>query len=1206
MVITDADLVDFNNLTQTFAQVIKLMQAELDVSVYTGTRTVEIRFGDALAGATGLETTYSSLDPLPLGPLRELINDLHLSTLEPAWSSAHGGALRLRAVFEEEGTEIRGTLDFDLKHMALDLFFVPGLDRIGQLTWAIETGVVIDGPALLDAQKRQIESALVESELTLALTEALAPVTRSLGLYLGLDRSPLSRGRFESVQITDGRADFREAPEGGRRLDVIFDAVSVFDDSDWPGQGELSFMPTVQGISQPFSEEYSAASGTRVALQGAHWRVPIVLAEGADLSIALTMRDRETIGKDETRGTAHARFTASELGELGQPRRFDVRSDAGDFEVHGRIEDPIAEPDLTGTREVRVVLEQVQQLRDRDSFGKGEVAFQLIVNGFPSSVSVAHKAAGRDDASFDPRDAAGRLLAVTVHPRLDEVLTVVVLGWDIDPSQRDAMGSVVAVYAAERAFDGSEEVLRSGNGDFITTLTITEVTDDGSDGDGDGDGATRPDDPTGEPPTPPVARLVIFDALTLTGDGDTFGPGEIVVEGRVQDRADAAMDQGKDWPIGGGEPLKTGHGATLPLVGEIFRRQVALPPSHVLHVSAKVIDVDGDRDLDASGNDDTLTTLSANFGPDQAHGLGVRHLRNADGDIDLTVRIVDPANTGEVTAIVRFERYVILRDHTALAPGKFWCRAFVNGFPLDDGEKINTEGGDDDTSDHAGRGDTVNLDIATWQRTVHFAPGGEIQVEFEVFEARDNDHKSLGRVRADFREPLTESLKTLTPPSGDYTVELRVMPPIEDKANQFVVRFLEVQVLDDGDITSEGELVFIGSANLARTPQSTVMSARKGETLRLVGEAWTLSTGVDVGDRLDVSFTMFDEDRHTLQSLGVALAQFNHMGRWGLGEHLVTAAGNAFRVRFVVEPAGPRSMPDLPGLVQRRVVFRSATVTDDGDWADNGEITFDCDIGSTAVLATPQYKVSSGDTVFFGSTDRGQSVWLAPDDELRLTVRATEHDNSRTEVLGTATAVLAGPDWGGANPQRMPASSGAFSVEFQILDDSKPAHRVRFQRLQIDRDHEAFGRGEIVCEAVVNGIATGRSERMKAGSDADTDRDDLKSAIFLGGPRWARQTWLRDEQAHVLPLRFTAWEHDVTGDRLIGTVDTEIELDGEGWYGAFFRREDPDAQPATDPDVRSIQFAGPYARHFSLAADTGAFTVTLLVVKPLPNLDLGG
>lgn len=1202
MLITNADLTDFDNLAQTFAQVVKLMQAELDVAVYTGTNTIEIRFGDALAGATGLETMHSSLDPMSAGPLRELVNDLHLSTIEPAWTAAHGGALRLRAIFEEEGTEIRGTLDFDLKHLALDVFFIPGLDPIGHLTWAIETGIVIDGPALLDSFNGQVEDALAGSGLTASIIDALGPVSDSFGLYLGLDSSSTLRGRFESIVIGDGTADFREAPPGGRRLDVVFDAVTVLDDSDWPGQGELSFRPTVQGASQGFSEEYSAASGTRVPLQGAHWRVPIVLAEGDDLSLALTMRDRETVGKHQTLGTASAFFRPSDLGALAVAMVGTVRSDRGDFDLHFRIEDPLPKPPPEGSREIRVVLENVQQLIDRDTFGKGEVEYQLLVNEHPSGVSVLQKTAGREDQMLVPRDTAGRLLAVTIHPMPGEAVTVVVNGWDIDPSQRDAMSPAYAVFPPETDFDDIEIVLRSGLGEFIATLTLNEIKQ--RDEDNDGSGATRPDDATGEPPVPPVERLVIFDSLTITRDGDTFGAGDIVIDGMVQDRADRSVDKGRTWPLGGGEPLKTGRNATLPLIGASFRREVSLAPDHLLHVSADVIDVDGDRDTGADGNDDLLGALSEGFGADRAHGLGEWTLRSADGDVALRIRIVDPANTGEVTAIARFESYTILRDHTAFAPGKFWCRAFVNGFPLDDGEKINTEGGDDDTSDHAGRGDIVNLDIASWQHTVHIAPGGHVDIEFEVFEARDNDHHSLGRIEASFEEPFSETLCTLTSPSGDYSLALRVMPPIEDKANQLVVRFLEVEVLDDGDITSEGELVFIGSANRARTPQSAVMVARRGETLRLVGAGWTLTTGVDIGDRLDIGFTMFDEDRHTLQSLGVSISQFNHQTRWGLGEHLVTAAGGAFRVRFVVEPAGPGSVPDLPGLVNRRIVFRAAAVSNDGDSLDNGEITFSCSVGNTTVLVTPEYKVSSGDTVFFGTADAGQSVWLLPEDSLALSVTATERDNSRSEMLGTALALLAGPDWGGTDPQTMIATSGAFSIEFQIVDDSAPAHLVRFQRLQIDKDHEAFGRGEISCEAVVNGIATGRSERMKAGSDGASSNDDLKSAIFLGGPRWARQTWPRADQQQRLPITFRAFEHDLAGDKLIGSVDATIELDGDGWFGALFR---PDgAALPTDEQVLAIQLAGSFARHFSFTADSGAFTITLLVVKPLPDLDLPG
>jgi hypothetical protein len=212
---TDADLIAFDDLGQTFAQVLKLMQAELDVAVYTGTGTVEIRYGPALGTVVGLDTTYTDLDPLNLGPLRELINDLHLSTLLPSWTASHGGALLLRAVFEEEGTEIRGSLDFDLKHMEMQLFLVPGLNAAGEVNWKIETAVEIDGPALIDSMKQTIEDNILASGLTQAISDSLKPVTDILGLLLGLDTSDVVKTRYGAIHISDGVAEFTDPPPGG-------------------------------------------------------------------------------------------------------------------------------------------------------------------------------------------------------------------------------------------------------------------------------------------------------------------------------------------------------------------------------------------------------------------------------------------------------------------------------------------------------------------------------------------------------------------------------------------------------------------------------------------------------------------------------------------------------------------------------------------------------------------------------------------------------------------------------------------------------------------------------------------------------------------------------------------------------------------------------------------------------------------------------
>lgn len=1207
---TDADLIAFDDLGQTFAQVLKLMQAELDVAVYTGTGTVEIRYGPALGTVVGLDTTYTDLDPLNLGPLRELINDLHLSTLLPSWTASHGGALLLRAVFEEEGTEIRGSLDFDLKHMEMQLFLVPGLNAAGEVNWKIETAVEIDGPALIDSMKQTIEDNILASGLTQAISDSLKPVTDILGLLLGLDTSDVVKTRYGAIHISDGVAEFTDPPPGGLRVDVLFDSVSVLEDSDWPGQGELSFSPSVQGVAQSFSEEYAAASGTRVPLVGAHWRVPVVVPAGDALTATLTMKDRENVGKDEVRGTATLTLSYEQLlSELPGPIFSATRSDRGDFDMHTRVLAPgQAGFDPAVARSITVTLAHVQQLRDHDTFGKGEAAYQLLVNDVPSRVSLPYKTAGREDEKFEPRDDAGKILTVTVYPKFEESVRVQVLGWDVDHSQRDSLGTASETFGPGTLFDDTDVHISASSQNFVAIVRMvdnTATTNDGGDGDnGSGDdgtsstgGSSGTSGGSGSSGSSTrLTRLVILDRVMVNKDGDTFGAGDIVVSATA-----AAVTEGKDPKVihfGGGDPLKLGHNATLPLVGEIFRQSVALTTAQKLRVTTRVTDVDGKPD-DGDGNDDLLASVSRSFGADSDHGLGTQHLVSDDGEVDVTVRIVDPVETGEIDATVRFENYRILRDHTALAPGKFWARAFVNGYPLDDGEKVNTEGGDDDTADHAGRGDLVILDIRDWQREVHIAPGGEVEVEFEVFEARDNDHTSLGRVTQRFAEPFDDRLITLTPESGDYDVSLRVMPPPASKRNQVRITFLEVQVLDDGDIWSEGELYFLGAANTARTPQSPIAKARRRELIALTGAEWQLVCGVDVGDRLDISFTMFDEDRDTLQSLGVALASFNHAGKWGLGEHLLTAAGNAFRVRFVIEPLTEDSIPDLPGVVARLVQFRSVEVIDDGDWADNGEISFTASVNGTEVLASSEYKVGSGDTVFLPTTSAstGYRVWLAPEDALAISFNAIERDNSKTHSLGLVSSVLHGPEWGGDALQGIDAPSGNYRLEFQVLNPVNLSNLVKFQHVQILGDREAIGRGEMSFEGRVNGLSGGESARMKAGRDGNSPRDDLKSLIFLGGPRWARRTQSAEgADSQSIDIEFDGWEHDATGRKKLGRVSARIDI-GAGWPEPFT------AAPAGDvaEDVSNARLAGQFVRPFTFEADTGKFRLTLLVEKAIPT-----
>src|SRR5262249_32023353 len=128
---------------------------------------------------------------------------------------------------------------------------------------------------------------------------------------------------------------------------------------------------------------------------------------------------------------------------------------------------------------------------------------------------------------------------------------------------------------------------------------------------------------------------------------------------------------------------------------------------------------------------------------------------------------------------------------------------------------------------------------------------------------------------------------------------------------------------------------------------------------------------------------------------------------WGLGDHLVTSAGGAFRLRFAVAPA------DTDDLTPLEVDFMSVTVHDAGDnRSSRGEGTLTRILNSVTVLQLDEMKVRPGTTVPLDQPLRPYVVWLRPDEDLAVQVVATERDGRVENALGTAQLVhSAGTGW---------------------------------------------------------------------------------------------------------------------------------------------------------------------------------------------------
>ncbi|MFG2007298.1 hypothetical protein ACGFNU_49925 [Spirillospora sp. NPDC048911] len=1187
--IKDKDLIATDGPPATFGRIYAILQAEFELAVFSGVDTVVITTGKTLATLLQVDpVTTETLPPFDEDGFEGVIQDLHLSRVFVGWTTEHGGTLRLRVVFEGEGVEVRGGVaDIDFDYLHLDIFMIPSLDASGTVVWTIDRGIEIDFKGGLSGALRElIERKVLESPLAASLAESLDGLRPELNRLLEL---PLTGG-ISSIDVDEGEAHFDNVQVGQRRIDVVFDAVEIHDDTDGSGQGELTFAATVEGIDTGFSATVNAGSGTLVPLEGPAWRIGLTVQDEQPVSMRFEALDTDP-NRSESLGVINIDLDTGTVPVVlrldGPGRRYTVL-------MRLVVPGVVARP--PNTRHLRVSVPSATVERDLDTSGKGEVQFWALIADQPTAVSVEQKVKGTDNPEVTLSAPGGGPLEVELFLPGGEPLEMRVVGWDNDPGQRDWMGDARLTIPGDAIVAGSSQV-ESDSADFIATIEIVDL-----------------DEPV-EPASPPtVRRLVIFDSLTVRngpgtrqilatatangvdlgnthlidtssgttvplagsqwrgviavpvdealdlaarvvdsgqdlgealltlGVGDDYGLGSHTMvgpDGRFEFRLhvlDAAVTLPRlvvfesltipddhDWGnageilatataggivMGDTEPIDVSSGTTLPLVGGSWRKEIAVIVGGTLDLTVKVVDVDG-------GDDDPLSEWEMAWDADGAYGLGSHTL--GDSAFEVRLRILDPAqDTGDVQATVRLEKVEILDDHTAVGPGEFWGIASVNDFPVGSGDRLT-----------AGRGDTIVLDSAQWSHWASLDEGEPLEVSFEVVEAADDDHVSLGTATAHLTYPWPAGTQVAASDEGDFLLHYRAYDTVPTGANQLNVTFLEITVLDDGDSASEGELRFSATANNEESGLSVLQKARREEPLLLMGELWTLQPRLAATDRLTIGFSVYDEDGDTLKLLDQMTQRFTLADDWGLGDHTVTSPDERFRIRYTIAGTDAESLPDLPRRYPLLVEFTSVQVDDDGDNADRGEVSFTGRINGTTVLQTPEYKVRSGDTVPLGEPLAPRMVWAALDQDLTIELTASERDNGDDTLLGTSRRVHRFDDGWDIGSHEVRAPGSAITSAWRIDAADGPRMRVKFLQVDILKDHEPAGRGELICQGQVNDVSTGPSLEMKAGKD---------DSLFLGGPKWRKIVSYSTETPKV-DITFTVTDRDgLSGDDLLGTV----------------------------------------------------------------------
>ena len=1131
--ITDAHLTDSEI---GFRWMFELLQAELDVAVFSGSNCVVVTAGPTLALTTDFEVKTSDLNPIEIPGLFEgVLNDLYLSRLFASWTTERGGALRLRAMFDEEGVELRGgLLDVDFDHVQLDVFFLPSLDARDAVIWDIGLAITLDGGVLPDLMRGEIEAQVLSGEVVEAILEALEPVKAELNQRLGLADQHGVDLPVRSIVIEEGQASFDTVSPFTPRYSIVFDAVEVHDDTDGSGQGELLFAATVAGIDVGSTEVVSAASGTVVPLEGSSWRISPTLQAGISTSLRFEAFD---LDGDKSRSLG---IVNVDLDPDDAPLVMRLTANTGKYTLLARLEPrgDFAPPE--GDRHLRVSIPNVRVLHDHDAGDKGEVRFWALAAGQPTRVSDEIKVNSGDDPVDLP-------LTVDIHLAAGDDLDLRVVGWDVDPSQHDWLGEIATIVRSD-AIDGTEELVRtSDTGDYEATIRIVDLAPP----DDDPDDPDQPDDP----PVETVRRLVVLETVTVRRDGDDIGPGDLRITVTLNDQITLANEL----------PIETAAGALLPLVGDQWRAELDVPVAGTLSVHASVVDVDVTVDNpqtpqnEASEVEQPLGSAELTFDAGDDHGLGAHEMADSGGDVVFGLRILDPTTRqGAVQAMVRFEEVEIRHDHAVAGRGSLWCAASVKGFPLGD-----------DTPFKAGNGDSIVLQGEAWTAGVGVD--------------RDELAGLLRGLRGPRRRPCQprdrhrarHAAVAGRPPRshvgrGRLRVALSRLGPHGRRSRPAERRVPRGHGARRRRARERGRHALHRHGRRAtKTELSVLRKARTGETLPLVGLTWTLEPQLDADDELTVTFAAYAEDADALARLDRVEQRFSRADGWGLGEHLVTSPDEKFRVRYAIAPADPEATPDLPALVPLLVEFTTVDVHDDGDAGGRGEVSFSGRVNGVTVLQTEQLQVDSGETVSLGAPLAPRTVWLQPDQDLEIELTASEHDGHDEHVLGTSRRVhSAAAGWDlGVHEVRSPG--GTITATWRVDRADGPRARVKFLHVHVFDDDEPVKRGDLVCDGALNDVSTGPSLRMKARSDSDSSRDDYKSDIFLGGPRWTKTVSYDPDDVRI-QIGFTVTEQDgLSPNDPLGSVPSF------------------DASDTLDK-VNSI-------RIFTELADSGKFEVTFLI-----------
>ena len=401
------------------------------------------------------------------------------------------------------------------------------------------------------------------------------------------------------------------------------------------------------------------------------------------------------------------------------------------------------------------------------------------------------------------------------------------------------------------------------------------------------------------------------------------------------------------------------------------------------------------------------------------------------GDYVLHYRVWDPTEVDANRLSVTFMEVAVLDDGEPTSEGelRFLGAADEQWTELSVLQKART-------------GETVPLVGLPWTLEPELDAGDELTVAFTVYAEDSGALARMDRVEQRYtavnRWGLGEHI--VTSPSEKFRVRYSIAPAAAHSAPDLpdlvplLVEFIAVDVHDDGDATTKGDVSCRGAVNGDTVLQTDPVKVDAGDSIELGAPFAPRTIWLRPNEDLAIALVASEHDGRHADVLGSC--QHTHLAAdgWELGEQEVRSSGGAITARWRVDRAdGPKA----------RVKFLHVHVYDDdepvkrGDFVCEGTVN-DVGTGPSLTMKAGSDGKSSADDfksdIFIGGPRWTKTVSYDPDDpQLDIQFTLTEMDGKSSEdLIGTVT-VDASDAFGGINEMRIYtqlADSGKFDLTF--------------------------------------------------------------------------------------------------------------------------------------------------------------------------------